>query len=492
MTHTLFAKRHRHPPLIVLTVIIVSALSLFAQAPPKKIIYLPYDDARPVLEALDEILPAELKGKTSSEQEALWPRWASRHDAEIRARLAQGDEDSLINFLLFGTSFTKQPRVSLEQLKEMKRNASLVNSDGSEALTDQDSRLIAERIKDLLTSLAKPGGNERLLFAEKFLVGQKGFRPQPAKQRARAGEYLRASLERVLNENAGYARALELARLQGNSSEEFIERSRLFRTRGLASDTSLLPNFAIEESLKAIKARALLVQGSVGRVAVIGPGLDFTDKQEGYDFYPQQTIQPFAIIDTLLRLGFSKPGNLKVVTFDLSPRVNHHLTRVRQRAQRGESYILQLPRDLNAQWKPESIRYWERFGDHVGTPVPPVTIPGAAGDLKIRAVRIPPTVISRVFAMDTNIVLQRLALPVEERFDLIIATNIFVYYDTLDQSLAMVNVERMLRPGGLMLSNNALLELPFFGVRSLGYSTVVYSERPNDGDHVVWYQRKRD
>ena len=53
----------------------------------------------------------------------------------------------------------------------------------------------------------------------------------------------------------------------------------------------------------------------------------------------------------------------------------------------------------------------------------------------------------------------------------------------------MLNVERMLRPGGLMLSNNALLELPFFRVRSVGYNTAVYSARPDDGDHVVWYRR---
>jgi hypothetical protein len=31
----------------------------------------------------------------------------------------------------------------------------------------------------------------------------------------------------------------------------------------------------------------------------VGPGLDFADKQEGYDFYPLQTIQPFAVIDSL-------------------------------------------------------------------------------------------------------------------------------------------------------------------------------------------------
>lgn len=74
-------------------------------------------------------------------------------------------------------------------------------------------------------------------------------------------------------------------------------------------------------------------------------------------------------------------------------------------------------------------------------------------------------------------------------FDLVVATNVFVYYDTLDQSLALANVEAMLRPGGLLLSNNALLELPALRMRSVGYLTVQYSDRPDDGDHVVWYRR---
>jgi hypothetical protein len=56
----------------------------------------------------------------------------------------------------------------------------------------------------------------------------------------------------------------------------------------------------------------------------------------------------------------------------------------------------------------------------------------------------------------------------------------------------MANVELMLRPGGLLLSNNALLELPFSRMHSVDYLTVVYSDRPDDGDHIVWYQRVSD
>ena len=43
--------------------------------------------------------------------------------------------------------------------------------------------------------------------------------------------------------------------------------------------------------MSALKSKGLLAAGSVHRVAVIGPGLDFTDKNEGYDFYAPQSIR---------------------------------------------------------------------------------------------------------------------------------------------------------------------------------------------------------
>jgi hypothetical protein len=451
----------------------------------RKATYLTYAEAQRVVETLAEILPPELKGKSHDEIAAVWPTWIARKDAEIRARLAQGDEDSLVNFLLFGVSFTKQPRITPKQVEQIGRG-------DTGAAGTALARTLDARMEDLLRAVAAPGANERLVFARQLLVSQRGFQLTTAAGRESAKAHLRAGLARALSEQSGYVRMLETARLQGNPSEEFAERSRLYRTRGLSSDTSLLPNFAIEESLKAIQARGLLTAGSVRRVAIIGPGLDFTDKQEGYDFYPQQTIQPFAVLDTLLRLGLAKPDALQLTTFDLSPRVNNHLERSAQAGRRGQSYTIQLPRESAARWKPEAVRYWESFGDRVGSPVTPIAVPASAGELLTRAVRVRPDIVSRITAVDTNIVLQQPQLAEAEKFDLIIATNIFVYYDIFDQSLAMLNVEHMLRPGGMMLSNNALLELPFFRVRSVGYHTTVYSEREDDGDHIVWYQRVAD
>ncbi|MBA3567828.1 MAG: class I SAM-dependent methyltransferase [Pyrinomonadaceae bacterium] len=471
------------------SLLMVLALSLSGQTSLPGVRYVGYTESQLILEALAEALPTDLRSKNPGELAKAWPNWVRGRDSEIRVRLAQGDEDSLVNFLLFGISYTKQPRITAKELAEIKQDST---SSAGNRFRSSGSSIIRRRIDDLIRALSAAGRNERLLFARRLLIEQRGHNLNTPAGRAELNKYLLASVSRVLNERAGHDRTLEAARLLASTTEEFAERSRLYRTRGLSSDTSLLPNFALEESLKAMQGRGLLGAGSIRRIAIIGPGLDFADKQEGYDFYPQQTIQPFAIIDTLSRLGLAKPEALQVTTFDLSPRVNHHLELAQKRARRGHPYVVQLPRDPQAQWKPAAVRFWEHFGNQIGITVPPVAIPASAGELKIRAVSIHPGIAARITPIDLNIVLQHLDLPARDRFDLIIATNIFVYYDTFEQSLGMANVERMLRPGGVMLSNNVLLELPFSRMHSIDYLTVVYSERPNDGDHIVWYQRASD
>jgi CheR methyltransferase, SAM binding domain len=472
------------------SILSILALSLFAQTSKPRGVYLSYVEARPVLETLAEVLPAELKNKNSSELAVAWPTWISRHDAEIRARLALGDEDSLVNFLLFGTSYTTQPRITSKEIEQVAQAEREPTASKNEAIL-RVSKSLQARAEDLTQGLLTPGNNERLLFARR-LIEQKGHDPRTAAGRARLKEYLLAGVGRVLNEQATYARTLAAARQLGDPTEEFAERSRLYRSRGLSSDTSLMPNYALEESLKALEDRGLIKAASVRRVAIVGPGLDFTDKHDGYDFYPQQTIQPFAIIDTLLRLGLARPDQLQLTTFDLSPRVNDHLERAKQRALSGVGYVVQLPRDPLADWKPPAVQYWANFGSSIGSPVTPIASPSTLNGLRVRAVRIRPNIVSRITPEDLNIVLQRPELAATDRFDLIIATNILVYYDVFEQSLALLNVEGMLRPGGFLLSNNALVELPFSRVHSVDYLTVVYSDRPDDGDHIIWYQRSPD
>ena len=46
----------------------------------------------------------------------------------------------------------------------------------------------------------------------------------------------------------------------------------------------------------------------------------------------------------------------------------------------------------------------------------------------------------------------------------------------------------MMKPGAMLLSNTALVEVPSSGLRSIGYSRTRYSDRDEDGDLIVWYQ----
>jgi hypothetical protein len=452
-----------------------------SQSVTSQVRYINYEEAKPILEALPDALPAELKAAQPEYLPAVWQKWIANRDTEIRGRLIQGDEDSLINFLLFGNSFTGKPRITLEALAKAGKSP---NPSDAKAMLEA----FTLRANDLIKGIYTPGNNERLLFARR-LVESKGYDLKNPATTTPLQQYLLKNFARMLNEQDSYAKTLNSARLLGDVSQEFAERSKLYRTRGLSSDTSLLPNFAIEKTLEEIKAKGLVAPNQIRRVAIVGPGLDFTDKQDGYDFYPQQTLQPFAIIDTLLRSGLAKPNDLQVTTFDLSPRINDHLMRSRQRAKNGESYIVQLPYDEAMSWKPEMIAYWKRFGEKIGTPVAPVTSLLDIKGVNIRAVGIRPAVVSLITPQDLNIVLQRREGNHIEPFDLIIATNILLYYDVFEQSLALANVEKMLKPGGFLLSNNALLELPNSGMHSVNYTTIVYSDKPNDGDHIVWYQR---
>jgi hypothetical protein len=163
------------------------------------------------------------------------------------------------------------------------------------------------------------------------------------------------------------------------------------------------------------------------------------------------------------------------------------LVRSRQRAAAGQPYRIRLPLDRDVKWKPAVLDYWKAAGDRVGTVTAPARATVAGANVDVRTVSVRPAVTLRIEPVDLNIVAQRSE---KHRFDLIVATNVFVYYDVLEQVLALANVRSMLKPGGILLSNNALLELPSSGMRSVGYVTVEYSELRDDGDHVVWYQAK--
>jgi len=432
------------------------ACGLLSAASPA--VLIPYDEAKPILDAHGKPISA-----------ADWPAWAAARNAEIRGRLAQGDEDSVVNLWLYGTSFTTHPRVTDREAARL-------------GTKDAIQELLLARLDDFVAALAKPGTNERLQFARDLVVRQ-GIDPSTAAGKEKAEEYLVTIRERVIAENERYVRAAE-------SPSAYAT---LFQDRGLSSDTRLTAGFAIEQALAALAASGRLPAGAVARAAIVGPGLDFTDKAEGYDFYPLQTIQPFALVDSLARLKLAAPAGMRVTTLDLSPRVNRHLDAARRRAVAGSPYVIQLPlaRDLPKHaWDPDLVAYWQRFGARIGTAVPAAAAPAIAGDVRVRAVAVRPAIVTAVTPADVNIILERLdPLPDDQRFDLIVATNILVYYDAFEQSLALANIARMLKPGGYFLTNYAVTPQPPME-SAASETTTVYFDRQKNGDTIYAYRRR--
>src|SRR5262245_20039299 len=180
--------------LLLIPMALIIATAVAQQSKPQSR-FLTYEEARPLLQSFDEILPAELKGKSAEAQAADWPAWVKAQDAAVRERLRRGDEDTLINFLLFGVSFTKRPRVTAQELSRSQQTQEAFDS------------LIDARIDDLIRSLGDQkaaGQNERLRFMRKLVIEQ-GMRPEDPAGRAKLREYILANLLRTLREQESYS-----------------------------------------------------------------------------------------------------------------------------------------------------------------------------------------------------------------------------------------------------------------------------------------------
>lgn len=442
--------------------------------------YMPWSAAQiAVAELREDLVPEVFRLSTSTRHESTWTEWASSRDQQIRARLARGDDDAVVNFLLYGTSFTDALRLTPGEV------AALAEAD--RAIPD----VLSVRIDDLADGVAAPGDNERLQFARRVVI-RHGLNPDASDERDALRQFLTQQARRGPTETMDISNAIGTAFERADPDAVLMDLT-AFRERGISSDTSILVNYAIEQALLVMKTDGLLTAEVIERVGIVGPGLDFTDKDGGFDFYPQQSIQPFAVIDALVGLGLARADQLTVTTFDVNPRITQHLEAARQRTAGGTPYRLVFPLDAGRPWHQPLIDYWARLGGQIGSEAGEVVAPPNAGEVQARAVDIRPDVVSSINSLDLNIIVQRLASPESPSFDLLIATDVLIYYDLFEQSLALANIAAMLGTGGIFLTNNAVFPLPGIPMAAAGQTTVSYMPIPGRGelnDQLVWYVKE--
>lgn len=428
--------------------------------------FIGFDTARPILKAMPASLPEGLKG--AALDAAHWAEWLKKADAAVRHRLEAGEEDTLTNLLRFGVTFTREYRIDDEYFARY----------GESPLVDSFAE---RRAHDLIQALAVPGTNQGFIEM-RALLRRKGFALQTAADRAAAQRYLLKNMARMHRE---FLQARERAK---------SGRSQMFAERGISLDSNLWPDYDLDVQFRQMAAKGMLKPGSVRRVAIVGPGLDFVNKQEGVDFYPPQTLQPFAVLDSLLRQGLADAGAIEIHTMDISSLVNAHIVAARKSAAQGRPYTVQLPWFSGGRWSDDFrwkfVDYWRAWGSRIGDPVAPIEVPQAAAGIDTRAVRIRPAMVARLKPVDINIVYQVLPLAPDDRFDLIVGTNIFLYYGAFEQTLARSNMAAMLKTGGYLLSTDKLAEGTASGL-DLAMTTVIpMTGEPVITDYIFCYQRR--
>lgn len=462
-------KVKRPPRLLLLSALVLSTIGI-CQKPQTE--FIPLDAAQPALQAYSTELPPSLHHPPDA---ASWSAWLKAEDSSIRKRLETGEEDTLTNLLRWGVTFTSEYQINREYLAKY-GTSTLVNA------------FAEKRATDLVRALASPGTNQGMQQMRAFLIKQ-GYSFTTPKDRERVKKHLLENLARMRDEFTKFREKLKTA--------DAAEEGNLYAQRGISLDSNLWPDYALDRALNELVKAGMLKSGGIRRIAIVGPGLDFANKEFGNDFYPPQSIQPFAVLDSLIRLGLTSSNDFQLYTLDISPSVNIHLDRVQKNAGMGKPYVLQLPWNSEVPFSPEYFAafqsYWQTLGDRVGTPATPAKVPVKLADnVHIRAVSIRPAIASRINPVDMNIVFQRMTgTSPNQKFDLIVGTNIFIYYGAFEQSLARSNLSAMLNPGGFALSNDLLADKAKDKLQMVHQTDIEVRSDPQIIEHVYCYQRQR-
>jgi hypothetical protein len=409
-------------------------------ARPDPVRFLRWPDVQPLLTgglATGEKLPEFADAKE-------WDGWIRQRDGEIRGRIDRGIEDSTSALIAFGTSFTTPARLASA--------AEAVNAAG-DLTPNARARL------DAFVQAIDRQDSERFRVVLDFLR-----RRRVTEDEVRA--FLAGNLRRYALERAGH------------------QNEHKTTTEAIRAEASLPASYAIEEVLRGLKSKGALTARRY--IAVIGPGLDLAGEPDGSDVLPLQTVQPFALLEAVLRLGLAQPAEVQLTSFDVHPGVFAHIRAVPAKARSASRYILQLAHPGAARWNAAMLAYWQHFGEIVGTPAAAATSPSG---MERRAIAVKAQYAAHIAAEDLNVVTQTLETAPGRGFDLVVATNVLGYYNPWEQTLALTAIAQMMTSGGILLCNNALPASALREFESLGASLVPYGD-DGSGDSVAVYRRR--
>jgi hypothetical protein len=339
-------------------------------------------------------------------------------------------------YMLQSRRFTPLPPIEpalsakalFEALDEAQRTTFLKESTAPSFRVPAD---VQARAAALVRALDSAGRDERLVYFRE--LAEASFPVRRERQAALIREYVRAM--RFVYEKEFVAQ---------KSANPGSQVAALYRKRGLSTDTAVEAGYLVYLGLGVVKS--LDPSRRIRRVLIVGPGLDLAPRTALHEEGPPQSHQPWAVIDALVSLGLARLDDLTVVGADINPRVVNHLRRAAAHpplltltSEVGETPGVALTADYRD--------YFRKLGQAIGTEGRTV-----ATDRLSKTIQLSSPAGRALEAETVDIVTQRL---IGEPFDLVIATNIFPYFDDVQLTMALTNVAGMLRPGGVFLHNES-------------------------------------
>lgn len=265
--------------------------------------------------------------------------------------------------------------------------------------------------------------------------------------------------------------------------------------------TGLLPKIGLltEKLLSALPAQP---PASIHRVLVVGPGIDLASPHLGA-LAPVVMYQPFELEDALRRLGLAAP-DCEIDALDVNPRVLAVLEAARRASEKGGPLRLVLFRGAGAGRlvldgvEPYLLRLFTSFEGSPGfargpeqlSISPDVALRSAAEIRKNFAealareggptaaeqdqldrmlerimlearvawhtVDLPPAAVLPVHALLGDVVTDRFAP--DDRYDLVLCTNVLVYFPPQLQALALLNLRRATKRSGWLLTTDRFVD----------------------------------
>jgi len=210
--------------------------------------------------------------------------------------------------------------------------------------------------------------------------------------------------------------------------KEFEDRPDYYRSRGHSTDTQITANYTVWTALSVL--HEMQPNLKIARVLVVGPGLDFAPRTGFDDRYPPQSYQPYAVADALISIGFSETPRVECV--DINERVIHFL---REFSKAPVLRILSPPGDASYR------EYFRRLGASIGE----VEVDGPWE----KTIRVRKQIAASVAAGKFNVITELGS----GGYDLVVATNVLLYFNNAELLLALANLQSMLAPGGYLVHN---------------------------------------